>query len=80
MAERGYGWEKLISEMFCQEYWAERQMKTFITSPASTTSMAVGDVGWRAGEGPGGPLPESYSGDRRWDERNQDLGRRNADS
>ena len=30
MAERGYGWEKLISEMFCQEYWAERQMKTAI--------------------------------------------------
>jgi len=28
MAERGYGWEKLVSEMFCQEYWAERQMKT----------------------------------------------------
>jgi len=30
MAERGYGWEKLMSEMFCQEYWAERNMKTFI--------------------------------------------------
>jgi len=30
MAERGYGWEKLISEMFCQEYWAERGMLTFI--------------------------------------------------
>jgi GDP-D-mannose 3',5'-epimerase len=30
MAERGYGWEKLISEMFCEEYWAERHMKTFI--------------------------------------------------
>ena len=30
MAERGYGWEKLISEMFCQEYWAERSMPTFI--------------------------------------------------
>jgi nucleoside-diphosphate-sugar epimerase len=30
MAERGYGWEKLISEMFCQEYWAERGMKTAI--------------------------------------------------
>jgi GDP-D-mannose 3', 5'-epimerase len=29
-AERGYGWEKLVSEMFCQEYWAERKMKTFI--------------------------------------------------
>jgi nucleoside-diphosphate-sugar epimerase len=30
MAERGYGWEKLISEMFCQEYWAERGLKTYI--------------------------------------------------
>jgi len=29
-AERGYGWEKLISEIFCQEYWLERGMKTFI--------------------------------------------------
>jgi nucleoside-diphosphate-sugar epimerase len=30
MAERGYGWEKLISEMFCEEYWAERQLETHI--------------------------------------------------
>ena len=30
MAERGYGWEKLVSEMFCQEYWHERRLKTFI--------------------------------------------------
>jgi len=30
MAERGYGWEKLLSEMVCQEYWHERAMKTFI--------------------------------------------------
>jgi GDP-D-mannose 3', 5'-epimerase len=30
MAERGYGWEKLISEIFCQEYWAERSLKTFM--------------------------------------------------
>ncbi|MGD0807822.1 MAG: NAD-dependent epimerase/dehydratase family protein [Anaerolineales bacterium] len=30
MAERGYGWEKLMSEMFCQEYWAERQLETHI--------------------------------------------------
>ena len=29
MAERGYGWEKLFAEMLCQEYWAERGMKTF---------------------------------------------------
>lgn len=30
MSERGYGWEKLLSEMFCEEYWAERGMKTFV--------------------------------------------------
>jgi nucleoside-diphosphate-sugar epimerase len=30
MAERGYGWEKLLSEMFCQEYWAERGLRTFV--------------------------------------------------
>jgi nucleoside-diphosphate-sugar epimerase len=30
MAERGYGWEKLMSEIFCQEYWEERGLKTFI--------------------------------------------------
>jgi nucleoside-diphosphate-sugar epimerase len=30
MAERGYGWEKLISEMFCEEYWHERGLKTFM--------------------------------------------------
>jgi len=30
MAERGYGWEKLMSEIFCQEYWAERGLRTFI--------------------------------------------------
>ena len=30
MAERGYGWEKLMSEMFCEEYWHERGMLTSI--------------------------------------------------
>jgi GDP-D-mannose 3',5'-epimerase len=30
LAERGYGWEKLISEQLCEEYWHERGMKTFI--------------------------------------------------
>ncbi|MEK7766026.1 MAG: NAD-dependent epimerase/dehydratase family protein [bacterium] len=29
-AERGYGWEKLFSEMVCQEYHAERGLKTQI--------------------------------------------------
>ena len=30
MSERGYGWEKLISEMFCEEYWVERGLETHI--------------------------------------------------
>jgi GDP-D-mannose 3',5'-epimerase len=30
MAERGYGWEKLMSEMFCQEYTVERGLETHI--------------------------------------------------
>ena len=30
MAERGYGWEKLLSEIFCQEYWAERGLETHV--------------------------------------------------
>ncbi len=29
-AERGYGWEKLFSEISCQEYWAERGLRTSI--------------------------------------------------
>ena len=29
-AERGYGWEKLLSEIFCQEYYAERGLETHI--------------------------------------------------
>jgi GDP-D-mannose 3',5'-epimerase len=30
MAERGYGWEKLFSEMVCQEYCAERGLETHV--------------------------------------------------
>jgi nucleoside-diphosphate-sugar epimerase len=30
VAERGYGWEKLMSEIFCEEYWHERGLKTAI--------------------------------------------------
>lgn len=30
MCERGYGWEKLLSEMVCQEYWHEKKLKTFV--------------------------------------------------
>jgi hypothetical protein len=67
MAERGYGWEKLISEMFCQEYWAERGMKTFIArfhnvyGPHGTGSVA--------GEGAGGMCRKVLEG----------AGRRHAD-
>ncbi len=53
MAERGYGWEKLLSEMFCQEYWAERGLAT--TSPASTTSTARTAPGTGAGRRPRRP-------------------------
>jgi nucleoside-diphosphate-sugar epimerase len=28
MAERGYGWEKLMSEIFCEEYYHERGLHT----------------------------------------------------
>src|SRR5260370_20711471 len=30
MSERGYGWEKLISEIFCQQYLPQRGLKPFI--------------------------------------------------
>jgi GDP-D-mannose 3', 5'-epimerase len=30
LAERGYGWEKLLSEMFCEEYWHERNFETHV--------------------------------------------------
>ena len=58
MAERGYGWEKLMSEMFCQEYTAERGLKTAIARFHKRV-WAAGDVGWWAGEGAGRYLPES---------------------
>jgi len=37
MAERGYGWEKLVSEMFCEEYWHERGMKTLLRGSTTFT-------------------------------------------
>ncbi len=46
MAERGYGWEKLISEMFCQEYRAERRMKTFIARFLYQRLWPQRYVGW----------------------------------
>ncbi len=56
MAERGYGWEKLFSEMVCQEYWAERGLK--LSLPASTTSTARTGPGMGDGKGSGGNFPQ----------------------
>ena len=53
MAERGYGWEKLMSEMFCQEYWEERGLET--PSPASTTSTVRTAPGTAAARRPRRP-------------------------
>ncbi len=46
LAERGYGWEKLFSEMLCQEYWAERGLRTFV----ARFHNVYGPMGtWRGG-------------------------------
>ena len=61
MAERGYGWEKLISEMFCQEYGAESGLQR--SSPGSTTCTARRHLGRRPGEGAGCDLPQGHRGE-----------------
>ena len=47
MAERGYGWENLMSEIFCQEYWAERGLKPSLrvfTMCTALTGLGMVDV------------------------------------
>ena len=61
MAERGYGWEKLMSEMFCQEYWAERGLED-AHRPLPQRLRPARHLGRRPREGPGSHLPQ---GDRR---------------
>ena len=56
MAERGYGWEKLISEMLCQEYWAERGMKPY--RPLSQRLWTKRHLGWRSREGARRDMPK----------------------
>ena len=75
MAERGYGWEKLISEMFCEEYWAERGMKT-AHRPLPQRLRPQRHLGWRAREGAGGDLPQGHRGQRQRQPAHRDLGRR----
>ena len=59
MAERGYGWEKLVSEMFCQEYWAERGMKTAYR-PLPQCLWSEWHLGRRPRKGPRRPLPQGH--------------------
>ena len=78
MAERGYGWEKLMSEMFCQEYWAERGLETHI----ARFHNVYGPYGtWDGGreKAPGGHLPQGDRGQGHRQQRDRDLGRRHAD-
>jgi GDP-D-mannose 3', 5'-epimerase len=44
MAERGYGWEKLVSEMFCREYWEERGLATHIARFHNTARRGAASV------------------------------------
>ena len=46
MAERGYGWEKLVSEMFCQDMGRTRPEDVYRTLPQRVWSLW--HMGWRA--------------------------------
>ncbi len=78
MAERGYGWEKLMSEMFCQEYWAERGLRD-AHRPLPQRLRPLGHLGWRPREGPRGDLPQGDRGQGHRPEGHHDLGRRASD-
>ena len=77
MAERGYGWEKLMSEMFCQEYWAERGVETAI----ARFHNVYGPYGtWDGGrKRRRGHLPQGDRGQGQRQHRDSDLGRRHPD-
>jgi GDP-D-mannose 3',5'-epimerase len=72
MAERGYGWEKLISEMFCQEYWAERELKTFIAR--------FHNVYGPFGTWDGGPFSQGDRGQGLWRSEHRHLGQWQPDA
>ena len=78
MAERGYGWEKLMSEMFCQEYWAERGLKTAI----ARFHNVYGPHGtWDGGreKAPAAICRKVIEAKDSGTQRDRDLGRRHAD-
>src|SRR5258705_12484135 len=57
MAERGYGWEKLVSEMFCEGNWGERGVKTFIARVHNVYGP-FGTRGGGRGETPAANCPQ----------------------
>ena len=73
MAERGYGWEKLISEMFCQEYWAERGLETHIARFHNIYGPQRHLVR-RPREGAGRDVPEGPGGAGQRRHADRDLG------
>ena len=78
MAERGYGWEKLFSEMFCQEYWAERGLKTAI----ARFHNVYGPYGtWDGGreKAPAALCRKVIEAKDNGSAHDRDLGRRHAD-
>ncbi len=78
MAERGYGWEKLISEMFCQEYWAERGPGD-PHRPLPQRLRPARHLVRRARKSPGGPQPQGDRSQGSRETRNRNLGRRAPD-
>ena len=78
MAERGYGWEKLMSEMFCQEYWAERGMKTAI---ARFHNVYGPNGTWDGGreKAPAAICREGHRSQGDQERHHRDLGRRLSD-
>ena len=75
MAERGYGWEKLISEMFCEEYWAERGLET-AHRPLPQHLRPQRHLVRRPREGAGGDDPQGARGPGQRRHADRDLGRR----
>ena len=79
MAERGYGWEKLVSEMFCQEYWEERGLET-AHRPLPQRLRSQRHLGRWPREGARRDVPQGHRGQGQRRHAHRDLGRRRADA
>ena len=79
MAERGYGWEKLISEMFCEEYWARARHEDRHRAFPQCLWPAW-HLGRRPRKSARRPVPQSHRGHCHRQEGHHDLGRRHPDA